>query len=94
MSSSTETGASDGPIACKQKPKTRAKLKASGFKQDKPEFMKKFMAKLEQTEAFGKGCKWCNSNCLKIARSFIDSLHYRIGGNALQPWGMKRLNRN
>lgn len=74
--SSTETDASDVPITCKPKPKPkpRAKVKASGSKQDKPDFVKKFLVKLDQTEAFGKGCKWCNSICLKIARPFIDSL--------------------
>ena len=92
--SSTETDASDVPIACKPKPKpkTRAKLKASGSKQDKPDFAKKLLVKLEQLEACGTGCKWCNSSCLKIALPFLDSLQdWRKRFAAL---GMKRLTRN
>lgn len=74
--SSTETDASDVPIACKPKPKpkTRAKLKARGSKQDKPDFANKLLVKLEQLQACAKGCKWCNSSCLKIALPFLDSL--------------------
>ena len=76
--SSTETEASDAPITHKPKPKERTKAKARGkligSKQDKSDFLGTFLMRLQQTEAFGKGCKWCNSNCLKIARAFLDSV--------------------